>query len=125
MLLLLIAQHAGLTIMTCDISSAFVTATNSEKVWAVAGKEFGDKEGSKVEFTRALYGLAGSARAFADFLADTLIGMGFTPSQADPDLWIKKEGDSYAFLGVHVDDVVVAAKNPQEYIARIEQEYAL
>ena len=47
MLLLLIAQHAGLTIMTCDISDAFVTAKNSEKVWAVAGKEFGDKEGAE------------------------------------------------------------------------------
>merc|ERR1712197_40357 len=50
MLLLLIAQHAGLTIMTCDVSNAFVTAKNSEKVWAVAGKEFGDKEGCRVEF---------------------------------------------------------------------------
>ena len=75
MLLLLMAQHAGLTIMTCDISNAFVCAKNSEKVWAVAGKEFGDKEGCRVEFARALCGLCGSARAFADFLANTLIGL--------------------------------------------------
>ena len=58
LLLFLIAKHAGLDIMTCDVSNAFVTAPNSEKVWAVAGDEFGDKKGSTVEIQRALYGLA-------------------------------------------------------------------
>ena len=48
LLLLLIAQHCGLSIMTCDVSSAFVTAPNSEKVWAIAGDEFGDKKGCKL-----------------------------------------------------------------------------
>ena len=73
LLLFLMAKHGGLSIMTCDISNAFPTAPNSEKVWAVAGDEFDDKKGCRVEVQRALYGLAGSARAFADFLADTFI----------------------------------------------------
>ena len=57
-----IAQHTGLDIKTCDVSNAFVTAPNSEKVWAIAGDEFGEKKGSKVEIQRALYGLPGSPR---------------------------------------------------------------
>ena len=111
--------------MTCDVSNAFVTAPNSEKVWAVAGDEFGDKKGCKVEIQRALYGLAGSARAFADFLADTLLRMGFTPSRADPDLWLKESENGFDFIASHVDDIIVASKNPQEFISQIEQEYAL
>ena len=125
LLLLLIAQHTNLTIMTCDISNAFVTAPNSEKVWAVAGDEFGEKKGCRLEIQRALYGLPGSARAFADFFADTLLRLGFEPSRADPDLWIKKTPYGYDYIATHVDDVIVASKNPQDYIARIEQEYAL
>ena len=125
LLLFLMAKHGDLSIMTCDISNAFPTAPNSEKVWAVAGDEFDDKKGCRVEVQRALYGLAGSARAFADFLADTLIRIGFQPSRADPDLWIKENEEGYDYIATHVDDVIVASKNPQQYISLIEQEYAL
>ena len=102
MLPFLIAQHLGLDIMTCDASNAFVTAPNSEKAWAHAGDEFGDRKGCKVETQRALYGLAGSARAFADFLADTLIRLDFKPSRADPDLWIKRSETGCDMIATHV-----------------------
>ena len=125
MLLFLIAQHLGLDIMTCDASNAFVTAPNSEKAWAHAGDEFGDRKGCKVETQRALYGLAGSARAFADFLADTLIRLDFKPSRADPDLWIKRSKTGYDMIATHVDDLIIVSKTPQECISLIEQEYAL
>ena len=125
LLLFTIAQHIGLDIMTCDVSNAFVTAPNSEKVWAIAGDEFGEKKGSKVEIQRALYGLPGSARAFSDFLADTLIRLGFKPSRADPDLWIKQTPYGYDYIATHVDDIIIASKCPQDYVALIEQEYAL
>ena len=83
------------------------------------------KKGCKLEIQQALYGLPGSARAFADFFADTLIQLRFEPSRADPDLWIKKTPYGYDYIATHVDDVIVASKRPQDYIARIEQEYAL
>ena len=72
-----------------------------------------------------MYGLPGSARAFADFLADTFICLGFEPSRADPDLWIKKTNYGYDYIATYVNDVIVASRKPQDYIARIEQEYAL
>ena len=53
-LLFLISEHSGLNIMTCDISNAFPTAPNSEKVFCIAGEEFGDKKGSVVEIYREL-----------------------------------------------------------------------
>jgi hypothetical protein len=125
LLLFLIAQHQKLSLMTCDVSNAFPTAPTEEKVWCVAGPEFGKKEGSTIEIQRAMYGLAGSARAFADFLADCIRRLGFTPSRADPDLWIKKTEYGYDYIATHVDDLIVVSKGPQEYISLIEQEFAL
>ena len=48
-LLFLIAQHQNLDLMTADVGNAFPTAPNQEKVWCVAGDEFGDRKGCKVE----------------------------------------------------------------------------
>ena len=62
-----------------------------------------------------------------DFFADTLMSLGFRPSRADPDLWMKMnaENDGYDYIATHVDDLIVVGKKPQEYIALIEQEFAL
>ena len=125
LLLFLVCKHQKLSLMTADVSTAFPTAPTSEKVWCTAGPEFGPREGSKIEIQRAMYGLAGSARAFADFLADSIRRLGFTPSRADPDLWIKKMPYGYDYIATHVDDLIVVSKNPQDYIACIEQEFAL
>ena len=87
-LLMLIAVNNGLGLMAGDIGNAFPTAPNMEKVWTIAGPEFGDQAGSVVEIARALYGLSTASRAFHEFLADCLRRMGFNPTRADPDLWL-------------------------------------
>ena len=126
-LLFLISQHTGLDIMTADIGNAFPTAPCQEKVYTIAGPEFGDREGSLVEITRALYGLAGLSQEFADFLADLLIDMAFEPSRADPDLWLKKSKhhDGYNYIATHVDNIIVVAQDPQHYLSMIEQHFSL
>eukprot|EP00957_Ditylum_brightwellii_P040429 3059886-Ditylum_brightwellii.AAC.1 len=53
-----------------------------------------------------------------------LTRMNFIASQADPDLWIKREGNKYHYIATHVDDVFVASDQAAEYISQIEQEYA-
>lgn len=111
--------------MTCDVLNAFPTAPTKEKVWCVAGAEFGSRMGLVIEIQRAMYGLAGSARAFADFLADSIKRLGFEPSRADPDLLVKSTDYGYGYIATHVDDVIVVSKNPEEYVALIEQEFAL
>jgi len=111
--------------MTADITTAFPTAPTEEKLCCTAGPEFGPREGCKIKIQRAMYGLAGSARAFTVFLADSIRRLGFTPSRSDPDLWIKEESYGYSYLCNHVDDIMCASKRPQNYISLIEQEFAL
>ena len=39
--------------------------------------------------TRALYGLKSSGAAWHAHFAETLNGLGYFPSKADPDVWLK------------------------------------
>ena len=111
--------------MTGDISNAFCTAPIAEKVYSRAGPEFGDQAGCIVVLKRALYGLKTASRSFHEFFADCLMRMGFTPTRADPDLWYRKSDDyeGYDYLATHVDDIIIAAKRPAEYMVQIEHEF--
>jgi hypothetical protein len=39
--------------------------------------------------------------------------MGFAPSKAEPDIWMRKNGDIYEYIAVYVDDLAIAAKDPK------------
>ena len=43
--------------MACDIQGAYLTAEYREKVYTIAGLEFGSEAGSIMIIKRALYGL--------------------------------------------------------------------
>ena len=51
--------------------------------------------------------------------------IGFPPSRADPDLWIKKseEYSGYDYIATHVDDLLIASKEPTKYMSMLEQEF--
>ena len=40
--------------------------------------------------------------------------MGFYPSKAEPDIWMRANGDVYEYIGVYVDDLAIVARNPKE-----------
>ena len=82
---LLIAGLNQLDVLSGDIQYAYLTAPNKEKIYCIAGPEFGPDEGKVMLITRALYGLKSTGAAFRSFLALTLDDMNFKPSQVDPD----------------------------------------
>jgi hypothetical protein len=53
---LLIAARNGLDMMTADIQNAYLHALCREKIWTIAGPEFGSNEGSVMIIVRALFG---------------------------------------------------------------------
>ena len=116
-LLLTIALGHSLTIVTADIGNAFIQAVTEEKIWSKCGKEFGDKAGCVVEIKKALYSLSTSARQWSLQLGDTIKSYGFQPSRADPGLWLKKSFDGlyYEYIATHVDDLIIASKDPMVY----------
>jgi hypothetical protein len=42
--------------------------------------------------------------------------LGFFPFKSDPDIWKRKNGDIYEQVAVYVVDLVIAVKEPQEFI---------
>ena len=122
-----IVLNEGLSFVTGDIGNAFVQADTKEKVYTIAGREFGEKKDCTVIIKKALYGLATSARQWNITLGDSIRAMGFVPTRADPDLWIKLNGesDTYEYIATYVDDLIVVAKEPMRYLDEIKKQYPI
>ena len=105
----------GLKPMVGDIGNAYLEAYTQEKVCFYAGPEFGELEGHLLVINKALYGLRSSGARFHDKLYDTLTAMGFKPSFADPDLWIRDAGDCYEYVCVYVNDLMAILKEPRDF----------
>ena len=115
-LVALFAELNGLQLWAADVGNAYLEALTKEKVYVVAGPEFGDLEGHILLIHKALYGLRTSGARWHEHFADTLRNLGFTPCKADPDVWMKHCGTHYEYICVYVDDLAIAMKNPQEFI---------
>lgn len=74
---------------------------------------------------RALYGLKSIGAAFRSFLADTLYDMGYRPSKADPDVWLRTAVKEcgfkyYEYVLCYVDDVLCISNDPTRTMKGIE-----
>lgn len=126
----LIAELNGLDIMTCDIGNAYLNAPCREKVWFQGGIETGEDRGKVLVITRALYGLKSSGASWRATLAATLVDLGFTSTQADPDVWrrpARRENGTeyYELCLVYVDDILLVSHDPKPSLLRIGASYEL
>ena len=78
----------------------------------------------------ALYGLKSSGAAFCALLAENLYDIGYLPTKADPDVWIrlavKANGfEYYEFSLCYVDDVLSISHEPQKKMDGIKKTFML
>jgi hypothetical protein len=52
--------------------------------------------------------------------ADVLRAMGFIPSKAEADIWMRKNNNLYEYIAVYFDDLLIAARNPKEIVKTLE-----
>ena len=102
MLLLLIAALDDIDVQSADVQNAFLTTPVLEKVWMVAGQEFGPEEGKNMIVS------------FKSFMAKKLDELGFKSSKADFDVWLQPAvksngGEYYEYVMLYVDDVMAAS----------------
>ena len=69
-------------------------AFTKEKVYFIAGPEFGEAKGHTLVIVKALYGLKSSGARWHDRMADAMCELGFEPCKADPNIWMKM-GDGH------------------------------
>lgn len=88
-LVVFLAELNGLEVWSTDIGNAYLEAKTKKKVYIIAGPEFGSEVGHLLVFNKALYGLKSSGLRWHKRFANTLREMGFTPSRADNDIWMR------------------------------------
>ena len=127
---LTIAALNDLRVMACDIQNVYLTVDCRENIWTRAGPEFGSEAGTIFIVKKALYGLKSAGAAFRALLAETLYDMGFNPTRADPDVWIrpavKSDGFKYYELVLcYVDDVLAMAADPRAILSGLQSVFKL
>ena len=115
-----LSELNGLELWNTDIGNAHLESHTSEKVCFVAGAEFGELAGRTLIICKAQCGLKSSGKCWHDCLHDVPRSMGFTPSKAEEDIWMRDCGDHCECIGVHVDDLIIASKNPQRIIDKLQ-----
>ena len=124
----LLAKMNGLKVCAGDVGNAFLYGSTKEKVYVIAGPEFGPElEGKRMLIDKSLYGLKTSSARFHEHLSVKLKKMGFKPSKADPDLWMRfnKLHDCYEYIARYVDDVIAFAKDPLGIMKELEKHYIM
>ena len=76
---------------------------------------------------KALHGTHSGGARWHDRLFDILQELKFKPSKADPDVWMRPEpgGTCYEYIAVYVDDLAIAAKDPQAFCNELKKKYNL
>jgi Reverse transcriptase (RNA-dependent DNA polymerase) len=121
----MIAKTNNLLVCAADVGNAFLYGKTREKVYIIAGREFGQETGRRLIIDGGLYGLKTSAARFHEHLSTKLRSMGYKPSKADTDFWIKRVSDHYEYIATYVDDVLVYSRDPEAVIKELQCDYIL
>jgi hypothetical protein len=122
-ILVFLAKLNGLEMWATNIGNTYLEAETKERIYIIAGPEFGELEGHTLVIFKALYGLRTSGLRWHERFADCLRDMGFYPSKAEPDIWMRPSGDAYEYIGVYVDDLAIVARNPKEITDILQNKY--
>ena len=126
-LVIFLGKLNNLDIWGADIGNANLEAFTDEKLYIVAGPEFQELEGYILVFLKVLYGLKASGKRWAEVIHGILMGMKFTPSKADPCIWLRKAPNlrCYEYIAVYVDDLCIAPDSPSAIIDILKTKYHL
>ena len=120
---LFVAELNHLDTWATDITSAYLEAFTSEKVYIIAGSEFKGLEGHVLVVRKALYGLRSSGARWHERFADCLRAEGFQSCRAEPDIWLRSNGRVYEYIAVYVDDLAIAMDEPSSFITVLGEKY--
>ena len=97
------------------IGNAYLESCTQEKVYFIAGPEFGQYAGLSCIIEKALYGLRSSGLCFHEKLSKVLCKFGFEWSRVDLDLWMHDANDKWEYIVIYVDDIIIAMKELKKF----------
>ena len=109
-LVIFLPKLNNLEVWGAHIGNAYLEAKTKEKLYIVAGPEFEELEGHILVIYKALYGLKSSGLRWSQKIHDIMLDMDFSPSKADPCVWLRKAkcANKYEYVAIYVDDVLIA-----------------
>jgi transposase InsO family protein len=124
-MMLFLAELNQLDVWATDVGNAYLEAETKEKIYIIAGSEFGDRRGHILIIKKALYGLRSSGKRWHERFADCLRDEGFLPCKAEPDIWIRPSSDMscYEMVAVYVDDLAIGMKDPSSFLKVLTEKY--
>jgi Reverse transcriptase (RNA-dependent DNA polymerase) len=79
----------------------------------VGSSEFGEQEGHTSVIHKALYGLRSSGSlCWHQHFADVLRSLGFKQCKSEGDIWMRLNSDTFEYILVYVDHLLIATKDP-------------
>ena len=97
---LFIGESNNLQSWSTDVGNAYLEAYTQEKLYIIAGPEFGPRHGRTLIVSKALYGLKSSGLRWWERFSEFLVAMGFWPSKAEDDIWMRDMGTHYEYLAI-------------------------
>jgi hypothetical protein len=118
-----LSELNGLDLWATDIGNAYLEAFTMEWNYIIAGPEFGQLEGHYLIIVKALYGLRTSGLRWHERFADCLRNEGFSPCKAEPDIWMRLNGNLYEYVATYVDDLCLGMLDPKSFTDTLQKKY--
>ncbi len=115
-LLIALSVQYGLNLHQVDVTTAFLNGTLEEEVYMRQPVGFvsqGEEE-LVCKLKKSIYGLKQSPRCWNVALDTQVKSMGFIQSKNDPCIYFKNIGGEMFYMGVFVDDIVLAGKTERD-----------
>jgi Reverse transcriptase (RNA-dependent DNA polymerase) len=113
-----------------DVSNAFLNGDLKETVYMHQPQGFIDSQHPDhvCLLKKSLYSLKQVPRAWFEKLQESLLHLGFQPSNYDPSLFLSHHQGQTTLILVYVDDIIVTESNPdlvQYYITQLSTQFAI
>ena len=122
-----LSQLNDLEVWGADVGNAYLEAYTDPNLCIIVGPEFKELQVHLLIMIKTLHGTRSGGARWHDRLSDILQELKFKPSKADPDVWMRPEpgGTCYEYIAVYVDDLAIAAKDPQPFCNELKKKYNL
>ena len=122
-----LSQLNDLEIWGADVGNAYLEAYTDPNLCIIVGPEFKEIQVHLLIMIKTLHRTRSGGARWHDRLSDILQELKFKPSKADPDVWMRPEpgGTCYEYIAVYVDDLAIAAKDPQPFCNELKKKYNL
>ena len=112
-LLMSIVAARNMEMAQLDVKTAFLYGNLTEDIYMDQPEGFTSpgRENEVCHLKKTIYGLKQASRVWGERFSSFLQQHGFTPSSADPCLFVRKRGNETTYIAIYVDDGIIASDN--------------